>query len=239
MKKFLLGLVVFLCIAFGATELILPAVASRAVRSQLQAVLQTDEVTADVSSFPAVRMFGGHFGHFELEAENALLGDLRVARMTLIGDKVDIPPKVLMGKARGDTDKGKFYIDGAERLELRGIVTEESLADLINRKVEHVSDVSVKLTPKKAIVDGKVKLFGNEVNVNVECRLYGEKNAIMLQMTRIDLKHSFFGKGGIAGDLLGDIELVDFNRMKLPVELDEIEQQDGQAVLTASHHHKK
>ena len=238
MKKVLLIIVLIIVIALGFTQVALPAIAERTVESELSATLQTDDVDASVSSFPAVLMLMGHFGHIDVTAKDARLGDVRVESMTLIGDAVEIPSDVLFGKAT-EKDAGKIRIKSANRLELRGIVTADSLKDIIERKVDKVHDVDVTLGADRAVVEGKAKLMGQDIDVHIEGRIYGEGNAIFFKMTRLDVKHSIFGLGGISGDMFGDIKLVDFTNMELPVELDNIEQQEGKVVLTASRHQGK
>lgn len=205
-------------------ELFLPTFASKTVESRLDTVLKTENTEASVHSTPAFLMFFGRFDTMDVSAKQAMLGDIRFSSLVLKGRGVNMPLSGL--------EDGKIEVNSADELVLTGIVTEADLADTLMRKVDKVEDVTVSMSPQRISADGKAKIMGFKADVHLEGVLLEDDNCLYFRMTRLDLKNALLGRA-LTGNLFGDIMLVDFRKMKLPVELDSVEQQKGQVTLTA------
>ena len=62
-----------------------------------------------------------------------------------------------------------------------------------------------------------------------------EDNAICLRLTNLTVKKLFFGRD-LTANFFDKIDLYDFNKLNMPVELDEAVHEEGQVVLKASRH---
>ncbi|WP_462331447.1 hypothetical protein [Schwartzia sp. (in: firmicutes)] len=205
-------------------EVFMPPIASKTVESRLETALRTDKVDASVRTTPAILMLFGRFDTMDVSAEHAMLGDVKFSSLSLKGRGVDMPVTGL--------EDGKIEVKSADELVITGVVTEADLADTLMRKVDKVREVKVTMTPQRISADGKAKLMGFTADVHLEGVLLEDSGCLYFRMTRLDLKNALLGRA-LTGDLFGDIMLADFRTMKLPVELDSVEQQTGQVTLTA------
>lgn len=227
MRKILTILGLLLILLVGLSQILLPTIAEKTLASRLSAALKTDRVTAEVSGASALLLPFGHIGHVELAAENAMLGEVRAARVTLVGDGVDLPIDRLT--------QGEFFVRRADYLRIDAQVTAEDLADLLRRKVDRAQNVTVEITPELVLMNGQVKIFGQTADIHIEGKVLEENNSIWFRMTRLDIKNALLGRA-VTGNFFGDIELVDFARLHLPVELDTVRQGTGEVLLSASRH---
>ena len=217
-------LFILLVAFFGLTQLLLPPLAGGLIEMRLKELTHTQEVKAMATSTPAIRMLMGDVGEVKIRTHNALLGDVKVSELTLDGEGVNIPFMEL---------KTGFKINGARRLIMTGTFTNEDLSYLIEKRFDSLKNVKVEIKPDLIRATGELSL-GGKAEVMLEGKVFSEKQSIYFHMTRFHVKNSLLGKLG--GSLFGDIEILDFNKLKLPVELDKVEQEDGRARVVASRH---
>ena len=227
MKKFLMIVGFLFLLLIGLAEAGLPRIASGALDMALRNALKTETVNVSARTFPACRLLIGHIGTIDIEAENGMLGNLRSAKLTLHGECVQMPPDVLLHH--------NFAITDADELTLTGIVTEDDLADYLNRDIKEINDAKVKITKEKVLADATTKVMGRSADVHIEGVFFIEDNTICLRLTNVQVKKVFFGRD-LTANLFDRINLYNFDRLNMPVELDEAIHEDGQVVLKASCH---
>jgi hypothetical protein len=226
-KKFLM--IVGLCclLLVGLAEVFLPKLGSSALERALQQALKTDEVTVSARTIPACRLLFGHIGDIDIASEHGMLGNLPTEKLTLHGECVQMPSDVLLNN--------NFAITDADVLMLTGIVTEGNLADFLNHDVKEIEDAKVKITKEKVLADATTKVMGRSADVHIEGVFFIAENKICLRLTNVKVKKIFFGRD-LTANLFDHIDLYDFNRLNMPVELDEAVHEDGFVLLKASRH---
>lgn len=227
MKKFLVIVGLLFLLFVGLCEALLPRVGSGALERALRESLKTDAVTVNARTFPATMMLFGRIGHIDIEAVRGMLGELCAEKLTLHGEGVRVPSDALLNN--------NFAVSDADVLTLEGVVTEQNLADFLNRQVDQVKEAKVSITKEKVIADGKTGIAGLTADVHLEGVFFIEDNAICLRLTNVVVKKIFFGKD-LTANFFDKIDLYDFRRLNMPVELDEAVHEDGQVVLKASRH---
>ncbi|MBR5163656.1 MAG: hypothetical protein IKW79_06505, partial [Schwartzia sp.] len=140
---------------------------------------------------------------------------------------VQMPPDVLMNH--------NFAVSGADVMTLEGVVTADDLADFLNHEIKEIEDAKVAITKEQVIVDAKTKIMGRSADVHLEGVFFVEDNKIALRLTNVKVKKIFFGRD-LTANFFERIDLYDFNRLNMPVELDEAVHEDGQVLLKASRH---
>lgn len=211
----------------GLAEAGLPKIASGALEVAIRNALKTETVDVRARTFPASRLLFGHIGDIDIEAENGMLGNLRAAKLTLHGECVQMPVDVLL--------HNNFAITDADVLTLTGIVTEEDLADFLNRDIKEIEDAKVKITKDKVLADAVTKVMGRSAEVHIEGVFFIEDNMICLRLTNVTVKKVFFGRD-LTANFFDRIDIYNFNRLNMPVELDEAIHGDGEVLLKASRH---
>ncbi len=226
-KKILMIVGLAVLLLAGLSEAMLPRLGSGAVDKALRDALKTETVEVNMRTFPALLMLFGRVGTIDVEAENGMLGNLRAAKLTLHGEGVQMPSDVLMNH--------NFAVTGADALTLTGVVTEGDLADFLNREIKEIEEAKVKITKEKVLADAVTKIMGQKADVHIEGVFFIEDNTICLRLTNVTIKKLFFGRD-LAANFFDRIDIYDFNRLNMPVELDEAVHEEGQVVLKASRH---
>ena len=211
----------------GLVEAVLPKIGAGALEMAIRNALKTDTVEVSARTFPACMMLFGRIGNIDVTAQNGMLGNLRASTLTLHGEGVQMPADVLMNR--------NFAVTGADVLTLTGVVTAEDLADFLNRDVREIDDAKVTITKEKVLADATAKVMGRSADVHIEGVFFIEDNKIALRLTHVKVKKVFFGRD-LTANFFERIDLYDFNRLNMPVELDEAVHEDGQVVLKASRH---
>ncbi|MBO4853305.1 MAG: DUF2993 domain-containing protein [Schwartzia sp.] len=227
MKKFLMIVGVIFLLLIGLVEAVLPRIGSGALDVAIRNALKTDTVEVNARTFPACLMLFGRIGNIDVTAENGMLGNLRASKLTLHGEGVQMPPDVLMNH--------NFAVSGADVMTLEGVVTADDLADFLNHEIKEIEDAKVAITKEQVIVDAKTKIMGRSADVHLEGVFFVEDNKIALRLTNVKVKKIFFGRD-LTANFFERIDLYDFNRLNMPVELDEAVHEDGQVLLKASRH---
>ena len=90
-------------------------------------------------------------------------------------------------------------------------------------------------TKEQVLADATTKVMGRTADVHIEGVFFIEDNKICLRLTNVKVKKVFFGRD-LTANLFDHIDLYDFNRLNMPVELDEAVHEDGFVLLKASRH---
>ena len=227
MKKILTIVGLLFLLLAGLSEALVPRIASGALDAALKNTLKTEEVNVSARTFPALTMLIGRIGTIDIEAANGMLGNLRASKLTLHGEGVTMPSDVLVNR--------NFAVTGADVLTLTGVVTADDLADFLNRDIKEIEDAKVTITKDQVLADATTKVMGRSADVHIEGVFFIEDNTICLRLTNVKVKKIFFGRD-LTANFFDRIDLYDFNRLNMPVELDEAVHGDGQVVLKASRH---
>ncbi len=227
MKKILMIVGLLILLLIGLTEALLPKLGSEALVRELQQTLKTDAVTVSARTFPACRLLIGHIGDIDIEAEHGMLGNLPTEKLTLHGECVQMPPDVLVNN--------NFAITDADVLTLTGVVSAENLATFLNHDIKEINDAKVQITKEKVLADATTNIMGHKADVHIEGVFFIEDNTICLRLTNVKVKKLFFGRD-LTANFFERIDIYDFNRLNMPVELDEAIHEEGQVVLKASRH---
>ena len=219
------GLSVFVFVILA--EVFIPPLSSRALSTAIKNSLKTDEVTVSGRSLPAVLMLFGAIDRVDIETHKGMLGDLRADELVLHGEGVQMPTDVLTNR--------NFAITEADKLELEGVVTSDDLEEFLRRKIDKLQDAKVVITEKQVVADATPKLMGIPADIHIEGVFFVEDNKICLRLTNVKIKKILFGQD-IGGDLGGVIELYDFSRLNMPLELDSATHEEGRVLLKASRH---
>ena len=224
------GLTIFsliLIILIVFSQLLLPTIAAKTLQSRLTMASKARAMQVQVSAMPAVLLLFGQIDQLDIAAEQAMLGQVRVDSLKLTGRNVSLPVDVMVS--------GQLAVRAADELNLSADVTADDLLELLQRKVDKLQNAEVTIAPELITVSGQAKILGRMADIRMEGQVLEEDGNIYFRMTKLDIKNAILGKA-LLGNFFGDIMLVDLKKLSLPVELDDVLQQDGQVVLTASRH---
>ena len=227
MKKILAFCIIAVLLLAALSQVALPRIASGALERELKTSLKTDTVSVRSDTFPAFMMLFGRIGAIDAQVERGMLGNLCAARLTLHGENVKMPSDVLI--------RNNFAVTDADVLTLEGTVTAEDLADFLNREVKQIEDTKVVITKDLVLADATTKFMGRSADVHIEGVFFVNDNKIALRLTNVRVKKIFFGND-LTANFFDKIDIYDFSKLNMPVELDSAEHRDGFVVLKASRH---
>lgn len=206
-------------------EFILPGLLAATLEKRLSDRLATHDVVVSLSSVPNLLVGVGRVENFQVIAHSAKLGEVYVAELVASGEGVRINmPRLVRDNV--------VEISSADRLAMKGIVTELNLKELISRRVEKLENVQVKITPKEVLVTANIKVFGRMVDAEMTGVVLEDSGSLYFRMTRLNVKNAFPGKISL-DNFFGDIQIVKPDRLPLGAQFQQVEMQEGKVVISA------
>lgn len=218
----LIGIVVLLA-AFS--QLILPGIIGGNLASRIKDAAQAENVAADVKAMPGFMLLAGRMDRLDVVVDNAQLGDIQVAQMTLHGENVQVDLSAI------DSHDGSA-IQSAGSLELTGVITQQALQDMLVKKMEKIDNLHVQMDADKISATGQIKLLGRTADIALEGKVLPENGGLYFHMTRLDIRNAVLGQA-VLGNFFGDILIFDLYNSPIRAEIDDVQQQAGQVVIKA------
>lgn len=230
--SFILGCIVLLF----ALEIFLPKIAVFALNTVLTQTTKAQTVATEINASPSLNMLLGKIDHLRIHEEKAELGDFPIEQVTLQGKNLQLGLSEIL--------QGQIAVYHADELKMTGTITEENLMRFLKEKLqkgkisEEIKNMKIKISPEIVSIDGEIKLLGSSADVHIEGKIFGDESSqgIYFRTKKVRVKKFLFGllDKKLDADFLGDIELFKFERLHLPVTLDDIQQGNGQALIRAS-----
>lgn len=208
-----------------SSELLLPRFITGAMRERLVERVATDEVTVNISTKPACLMLLGSFDNLEAVAHNAKVGQVYVKELTLTGTDVKLNADALFSDE-------EVAIKSAKSLELKGIIDEENLREVLARKIDKVENLAVSIDPDSVNVTANIKIFGRMADVDLEGKVVEDSGSLYFMMNRLDIKNTRLGTARL-GDLFGNIQLAAVGTLPMGLKITDVKQTHGTIVVTA------
>ena len=212
-------------------QLLLPGIMQGTISHQVQEATSAERVDTDLSSMPGFMLLAGKLDSIHIDADNAMIGQVKVDKLTLDGTNV-------WGDFSALHSRDGSAVRSADRLEIKGTISQASLEELLKRKLEKVDNIQATINSERMSATGTVKLLGRTADITLEGIVFEEDGAVYFHMTRLDIKNAVLGKAVIS-NFFGDILLFDLYKMPIRCEVDDVEMQEGQVMITASYRKSK
>jgi len=224
LKVLIAVLIVFLVLC----QLIMPWIMQSTIAHRVQDATHAENVDVKISNTLGFMLLFGHMDQVHIDVDNGMVGQVRVDKLTLDGENVN-------GDLTNLESRDGSAVRSADKLELVGVISQESLQKLLQDKLENVEDITTTMDTEKLNAKGTVKLLGRPADISLSGIVFEENGGVYFHMTSLDIRNAVFGKA-VIGNFFGDILLFDLNRMPIRAEVDEVEMQEGRVIITASHH---
>ena len=218
----LIGIVV---LAAAFCQLLLPGIIGGNLANRIKEAARAENVTANVRAMPGFMLLAGQMDNLDVVVDNAWLGDIRVSRLTLHGENLQVDYSAL------DSRDGSA-IQSADNLELTGVITQQALQDMLVKKMEKVDNLHVQMDADKISATGQVKLLGRMADITLEGKVLPENGGLYFHMTRLDIRNAVLGQA-VLGNFFGDILIFDLYNSPIRAEIDDVQQQAGQVTIKA------
>ena len=225
MRRFCVVLAAALVLAAAFSQLVLPGLMENRLGNSIRSALQAENVTVDLAAMPGLRLLSGHADSIDIVVDKAQLGDIQVEKLTLHGENVQADFSAL------DKHDGSA-IRSADSLELTGMITQQALQEMLEKKLDKVENLEAVVDMDKLTASGQVKLIGRTADIHLEGRVLARDGGLYFHMTQLDIRNAVFGQA-VLGNFFGDILLFDLYSSPVRAEIEDVEQHDGYVVIRA------
>ena len=225
MRRFCVVLAAALVLAAAFSQLVLPGLMENRLGNSVRSALQSENVTVDLAAMPGLRLLSGHADSIDIVVDKAQLGDIQVEKLTLHGENVQADFSAL------DKHDGSA-IRSADSLELTGMITQQALQEMLEKKLDKVENLEAVMDRDKLTASGQVKLIGRTADIHLEGRVLARDGGLYFHMTQLDIRNAVFGQA-VLGNFFGDILLFDLYSSPVRAEIEDVEQHDGYVVIRA------
>ena len=225
MRRFCVVLAAALVLAAAFSQLVLPGLMENRLGNSIRSALQAENVTVDLAAMPGMRLLSGHADSIDIVVDKAQLGDIQVEKLTLHGENVQADFSAL------DKHDGSA-IRSADSLELIGMITQQALQEMLEKKLDKVENLEAVMDRDKLTASGQVKLIGRTADIHLEGRVLARDGGLYFHMTQLDIRNAVFGQA-VLGNFFGDILLFDLYSSPVRAEIEDVEQHDGYVVIRA------
>ena len=226
MRKIRLIIVAVLVVLIGFSTVLLPSIISSQIESRLAQKINADAINAAVDTSPDFMLLFGQVDTINISADNIILDKIKLKNLTLNGRDVQISVADLLLARR-------LVVSSAQDLTVTGVIDENNLTELLNEKVDKVSDIWAKISPDGVEATGQISFLGQKAAVHVKGHVLIEGEDLIFRITDADTQSSLFGKIGLS--FTKDIPIA--NSSSLPLDgmrFTNVEQQNGQVLIAAS-----
>ena len=226
MRKIRLIIVAVLVVLIGFSTVLLPSIISSQIESRLAQKINADAINAAVDTSPDFMLLFGQVDTINISADNIILDKIKLKNLTLNGRDVQISVADLLLARR-------LVVSSAQNLTVTGVIDENNLTELLNEKVDKVSDIQAKISPDGVEATGQISFLGQKAAVHVKGHVLIEGEDLIFRITDADTQSSLFGKIGLS--FTKDIPIA--NSSSLPLDgmrFTNVEQQNGQVLIAAS-----
>ena len=220
------SLLFIILIVFG--QFVLPSLAEKTAQARITAGDRAAAAEVSLQSQPSILLLLGQIDAVKAKADGLRIGQVRLQQVTMEGRniRVDVPAFIMDDELR---------VRSADALSFTGVIREDNIQELLQRRVDKLQNVQVKITRESIKASAQAKIMGRMADIDLEGTVVENDGGLYFHMTRLNIRNSVLGKASM-GELFGDILLTKFTALPLKAQVDSVEMQEGQIVVTASCH---
>lgn len=233
MKKFLAITAILLAVLFLILQFILPRVVENILKEQVINSTVAAEADVALSSNPNFRIALGEIDRVHATAAAGKIGEINFKNLTLDGEKIRLDVLELLFPSKDLTSQLRMQkiLKHANKIELRGVVTDEELKNFIAAKDDNFQNTQVSIKPKGASASARAKFFGRTVDIEISGNFIVSNGDVYFHMTNLS-SNSIFKR--VNPDFFyTDIKVLDSANLPLGLKFDSVELREGEAVVTA------
>lgn len=233
MKKFLALIVILLAILAALLELVLPQTVVNMLEERIESSTGAKEVDVSLSAKPNAKIALGEISRAHATADEVRIGDIDFKNLTVDGENIslDVPELLLPSKNLTAQERTNKILKHADKIELRGIITEDELKNYILLTENKIENPQVHITPEEVTASGRTKFIGRTIDVDIAGVFVVEDGKVLFRMTRLN-SNSILSRVNL-DIFLSSFKILDSSILPLGLMFDSIELRDGEAVVTA------
>lgn len=239
MKKVITAIVVVLIVAAVAAvvcaQFVVPNALSNYLKSKVIDLTHAHEVTLQLNALPSAKISLGYVDSLHCTADNATIGDLNLKKAVLDGStlKIDIKEIIFPTEGISREEHTNRCLTSADSLELSGVITEDALRDFLERKVDHLKELQVTMSPEGIGASAKVKILGREADVQIGGQIIARDGDLYFQMLNLNVENAILRRVNL-DKFLGDFNLTEAVKMPFGLQFRTVEMRQDEAFVKAT-----
>lgn len=239
MKKIFTVIVVVLIVAAVAAvacaQFVVPNALSNYLKSKVIDLTHAHEVTLQLNALPSAKISLGYVDSLHCTADDATIGDLNLKKAVLDGStlKIDVKEIVFPTEGISREEHTNRCLTSAGSLELSGVITEDALRDFLERKVDHLKELQVTMSPEGIGASAKVKILGREADVQIGGQIIARDGDLYFQMLHLNVENAILRRVNL-DKFLGDFNLTEAVKMPFGLQFRTVEMRNGEAFVKAT-----
>ena len=225
MRKVLTIFLILFIILSVFAEFIVPHLAESALQKEIVKRASSYDVQITLDSTPRALISLGRIGTVRGVLHDGQIGELQVSELTLEGEEVQLDLPMLISEQR-------LLLNSARRLELKGIVTEDNLKNLLSRKVDRLENLEVTMTPEEVKATANLKIMGRMADVDLTGILLADGGELYFRMKKLNIRNALFRHIEM-DNYFGDIQITDPETLPFGFRFEEVTMQDGKTLVRA------
>ncbi|MBR1728393.1 MAG: LmeA family phospholipid-binding protein [Selenomonadaceae bacterium] len=237
MRKFLIVIGVLFIILAVLTEIVLPQILSGMLKEKISQLTYSQEVDLSIDSSPRFLITTGQVDEIHGEVVNGRIGELETTDLRLNGEQIKVDmPMLLFGDKKdenGRTRRVEDYLKSVGKVEMIGVISEENLKKFLEQKVAgKLENLQLKITPEEINATANVMIMNRNADLELSGLIIADEGDLYFRMTKLNaraplLRHVQLDR------FFGDIKIASADKLPLNLKFENVELQEGQAILTA------
>lgn len=229
-KRLLAGLLL-VALFLGTMTLWLPAVVSQAVSQGMKGILNSEQVTAQVTKKPAFLMLKGQFDSVQIQARNAQVDKVAFDEIQASLEGLDLDVSELL-KRRA------VVIRSLDKAGITAALSEVELARHLNQAVKGVRGATVKVHKDKVEVAGSFSLGSlARMTVALEGKVVSDGEKVKFVTDKFLLNNARLGN--IGGSVLTEIPIMNSKAFPFGVTVRKVVMEEGRVLVYADNEVKQ
>lgn len=201
----------------------IPNVVSHMITESLRDRTGAQDVQLSITESP--RLVFGEIGALDGVMREGRIGKLFVRELTLTGTNLRFDMGALLSERQ-------LTLTEAERVEMRGVVDEDAIRELITNAADKFADVAVTVQPDHILATAKTRAFGQTFEVTLEGGFVIVSGDLYYKATRISARGLGLNALSLDG-LFPDVLVARAGTLPFGLAFETVEAKDGVVILTA------
>lgn len=235
MRKFLTVIGVLIIILAVLTEIVLPQILTGMLKEKIAVLTASQQVELSIDSSPRFMIATGRVDEIHSEVVNGKIGELETTDLTLEAQDVQVNMAELLFADKSEPTQRKTiedYLKSIGKVKMIGVITEDNLKHFLEGRISQLENLQLKMTPEQITATSNVSIMGRSADVELSGTIIADGGDLYFHMTKFNAKNALLRHVQL-DRFFGDIKIASAEKLPIGLQFENVELQDGQALLTA------
>ena len=235
MRKFLTIIGLLIIILAVLTEIVLPQILTGMLKDKIAQLTASQEVELSIDSSPRFMIATGRVDEVRSNVINGKIGELETTNLTLEAQNVQVNMSELLFMDKSESPHKKTiedYLKSIGKVKMTGVITEDNLKHFLENRVSQLENLQLKMTPEQITATSNVSIMGRSADLELSGTIIADGGDLYFHMTKLNAKNALLRHVQL-DRFFGDIKIASAEKLPIGLKFENVELQDGQALLTA------